>query len=349
MTQLPPLGPEPIVTIAIPCLDERRHIDRCVQDALAQDYPARLIEVIVADGGSTDGTRERLNKLAAENSHIAWIDNPAKLQSAGLNAIIRVARGDVIIRFDAHCEYASDYVRQSVTALRETGAWNAGGSQRAKSENTFQRAICAALRSRLAMGGAAYRQPGAEGFVDTVFCGAFRREAFETAGAYDSAAITNEDAELNQRILTCGGHIYLSPKIISHYFPRRDFRAIARQYFRYGQGRARTLLKLGRFPRLTPALPFLMTLSGALLIVTEPFAPTTWLAFGTYATICGVEAIRVARPIGLRAMPTVWAVFPTIHVSHGVGFVFGLVKYLLRPDWSRTPEYLPKRPTVIAA
>jgi len=349
MTQLPPLGPDPIVTIAIPCLDERHHIDRCVQDALDQDYPAHLVEVIVADGGSTDGTREQLDKLAARNPRIAWINNPAKLQSAGLNAIIRVARGDVIIRLDAHCEYAADYIRQSVTALRETGAWNVGGSQRAKPENSFQLAICAALRSRLAMGGAAYRHPGAEGFVDTVFCGAFRREAFETAGAFDPAAITNEDAELNQRILECGGHIYLSPRIISHYFPRRNLLGIAKQYFRYGQGRARTLLKLGRFPRITPALPFLMVLSGTLLIITQPLAPATWLTFGTYATVCGIEAIRVARPIGHRAIPLIWAIFPTIHVAHGVGFAGGLAKYLLRPDWSRTPEYLAKRHSIIAA
>jgi succinoglycan biosynthesis protein ExoA len=348
MTKLPPLGPDPIVTVAIPCFDERRHVDRCVQDVMTQDYPAHLVEVIVADGGSTDGTRERLDDLSAGNPRLRWIDNPGKLQSAGLNAAIRVARGDVIVRLDAHCEYAQDYVRQSVTALRETGAWNAGGSQRGKPQNTFQHAVCAAMSSRLAMGGAAYRHPGAEGFVDTVFCGAFRREVFEAAGAFDPAAITNEDAELNQRILECGGQIYLSSRIISHYFPRRNLRSLARQYFRYGQGRARTLLKRGRFTRITPAIPFLMTCSGALLLTTQPFAPVTWLAFGTYAAICGIEAMRVARPIGRRAIPIVWAIFPTIHIAHGVGFAVGLVKYMLHPDWSSTPEYLPKRPSIVA-
>ena len=348
MIPLPPLGPDSVVTIAIPCFDERRHIDKCVQDVMTQDYPAHLVQVIVADGGSTDGTRERLDELSAKNPRMRWIDNPKKLQSAGLNAAIRVARGDVIVRLDAHCEYAPDYIRQSVTALRETGAWNAGGSQRGKPQNTFQKAICAALRSRLGVGGAAYRHPGAAGFVDTVFCGAFRRESFETAGTFDPAAITNEDAELNQRILECGGRIYLSPMIISHYFPRRDLLGLARLYFKYGQGRARTLLKRGRFPRITPAIPFLMTCSGALLMVTQPLAATTWLAFGIYGIICGVEAVRVARPIGRRAIPMVWAIFPTIHVSHGVGFAAGLVKYTLHPDWSSTPEYLPKRPSIIA-
>ena len=137
MIQLPPLGPDSVVTIAIPCFDEKRHIDKCLQDVMTQDYPAHLVEVIVADGGSTDGTRERLDELSAKNPRMRWIDNPKKLQSAGLNAAIRVARGDVIVRLDAHCEYAPDYIRQSVTALRETGAWNAGGSQRGKPQNTF--------------------------------------------------------------------------------------------------------------------------------------------------------------------------------------------------------------------
>ena len=348
MEQLPPLGLDPIVTVVIPCLNEKHHVDRCVQDVMAQDYPPHLLEVIIADGGSTDGTRERLDSLSGDNPRMRWIDNPGKLQSAGLNAAIRVARGDIIIRLDAHCECARDYVRQSVMVLRETGAWNAGGSQRGKPQNPFQHAFCAALRSRLAMGGAAYRHPGAEGFVDTVFCGAFRREVFELAGAFDPAAITNEDAELNQRILECGGHIYLSPRIITHYYPRRDILEVARQYFRYGQRRARTLLKRGRFPRITPAIPFLATCVGALLVATKPFAPVTWLVFGIYAVICLVEAVRVALPIGLRAIPMVWAVFPTIHVSHGIGFAAGLIRYLLRPDWSRTPEYLPERLAIAA-
>ena len=91
-----------------------------------------------------------------------------------------------------------------------------------------------------------------------------------------------------------------------------------------------------------------MTCSGALLVIAQPLAPTTWLAFGIYAIICGVEAVRVASPIGRRAIPMVWAIFPTIHVSHGVGFAAGLIKYTFHPDWSNTPEYLPKRRSIIA-
>ena len=346
MTQLPPLGPDTFVTVAIPCLNEIHHIEKCIEDVIHQDYPEDRVEVIVADGGSGDGTRQRLEELSRKFPRMRWVDNPQKLQSAGMNEIIRLARGDVIVRLDAHCEYAPDYIRQSVDTLRATGAWNVGGSQRAKAQTQFQKALCAALRSRLGVGGAAYRQPDAEGFVDTVFCGSLRREVFEIAGTYDPAAITNEDAELNQRILECGGTIYLSPKIVSHYFPRSNLRSLARQYFRYGQGRARTLLKRRRFPRISPAIPFLMTCTGAVLLATRPVAPSTWFAFGTYATICGIESLRVAGYLGFQTFPTVWAIFPTIHISHGVGFAAGLLKYGCNPDWSAVPEYLPKHVSI---
>src|SRR5512142_1617400 len=220
MTPLSPLRSEPFVTVAIPCLNELHHIDKCINDVMHQDYSEDKVEVIVADGGSTDGTRQRLADLCERYPRLRWIDNPRKIQSAGMNEIIRLARGDVIVRLDAHCEYAPDYIRQSVNTLHDTGAWNVGGSQRSKAKTKFQHALCAALSSRLGVGDATYRQPDAEGFVDTVFCGSFRREVFEIAGMYDPAAITNEDAELNQRILECGGTIYLSPKIISYYYPR---------------------------------------------------------------------------------------------------------------------------------
>jgi succinoglycan biosynthesis protein ExoA len=341
MTPLSPLGPEAFVTVAIPCFNESQHIDKCIDDAMRQDYPEQKFEVIVADGGSNDGTRKRLDELCTKYPRLRWIDNPRKIQSAGMNEIIRVARGDVIVRMDAHCEYAPDYISQSVDVLRHTGAWNVGGSQRAKAQTKFQEALCTALRSRLAVGSAAYRQPDAEGFVDTVFCGSMRREVFELAGLYDPAAITNEDAELNQRILESGGRIYLSSKIISYYYPRSDLRGLSRQYFRYGQGRARTLLKRGRFPRLSPAVPFMMTCAGAALLVTRPLAPSTWFAFGFYAAISGVESLRVVQSIGLRKFPTVWTVFPTLHVSHGVGFAVGLAKYAFHPDWCAVPERLP--------
>jgi cellulose synthase/poly-beta-1,6-N-acetylglucosamine synthase-like glycosyltransferase len=328
------------VTIAMPAYNEERYIEACIASVQAQDYPADRIEILVADGRSTDKTRELLAAMSVRDPRIKMIDNPEKLQAAGLGHIVKAATGDVIVRMDVHAEYAPDYVRKCVETLEKTGADNVGGAQRAMARSPFQQALCAALTSPLGVGGAKYRSAEAEGFVDTVFLGAFRRKIFETIGLWDPGAITNEDAELNQRILDSGGQIYLSPEIVVHYFPRESLKTLAKQYFKYGVGRARTLLKLGRFPTVRPLLPFGFVTGAAALLAIPPLWPVAPFAFGAYALATGAEAIRVGHQLGPAGIATVWAIFPTLHASHGVGFASGLLKYLRKPDWPASPELL---------
>ncbi|AKU98447.1 Succinoglycan biosynthesis protein exoA [Labilithrix luteola] len=325
------------MTIAIPCFNEERHIEACLADIFAQDYPPASIEVLIGDGMSTDGTREIIGRIVSQwpgAPRVRVIDNPRRLQAAAMNAVIAEARGEIIIRMDVHARYATDYVRQCIAVLEATGAANVGGAQRARPKTWFQRALCAALDSPVAVGGARYRNADAEGFVDTVFLGAFRKRVFEAAGGYDPMAITNEDAELNQRILAGGGKIYLSKKIVVHYYPRDSFRSLSRQYFRYGQGRARTLLKHKTFPTPRPAIPFLMVTAGGALLLKPSWRRRAPLAFGAYGALVAVEALRVSRRHGWTLAPAVAAIFPVLHLSHGVGFGVGLVQYALKPDWA---------------
>jgi len=325
----------PVVTIAIPCFNEERYIEACLDDVFAQDYPESSLEVLVGDGMSSDRTREILAGIAARRpGSLRVIDNPRKLQAVAMNAMIAEARGEIVIRMDVHARYAPDYVSQCVRVLHETGATNVGGAQRARPETWFQRALCAALDSPVAVGGARYRSADAEGFVDTVFLGAFKKRVVEALGGYDPHAITNEDAELNQRILASGGKIYLSKKIVVHYAPRDSFRTLSRQYYKYGQGRARTLLKHRSFPTPRPAIPFLMVVGGAAVLLKRSWRPLAPFAFGAYGALCAVEALRVSRRHGWTLAPAVAAIFPVLHVSHGIGFGVGLVKYALKPDWS---------------
>jgi hypothetical protein len=266
-----------------------------------------------------------------------------------LGVLVKQSTGDIIVRMDVHAEYAPDYVRRCVETLERTGADNVGGAQRAKSKSFFQRALCAALASPLGVGGAKYRSEDAEGFVDTVFLGAFRRKVFETVGLWDPAAITNEDSELNQRILESGGQIYLSREIVVHYFPRDSFKTLAKQYYKYGRGRARTLLKLGKYPTLRPALPFLMVCGGAALVTIPPLWPLAPVAFAAYALATGAEAVRVGGALGPRGIATVWGVFPTLHIAHGIGFAAGLLQYGRTPDWPEQPERVPPKKVVLRA
>jgi cellulose synthase/poly-beta-1,6-N-acetylglucosamine synthase-like glycosyltransferase len=316
-----------MVTVAMPCRNEERFIEPCLRSVLAQDYPAERTEILVADGRSTDATRDILARVSSEHARVRVIDNPHEIQAAGMNAAVRAARGDVIVRMDVHCEYQRDYVRNCVEVLAETGADNVGGAQRARATTPFQRALCAALSSPLGVGGAKYRSAECEGFVDTVFLGAFRRHVLESVGLYDPTAITNEDAELNQRIIDAGGKVYLSRRIVVHYHPRDSLGAVARQYFKYGKGRAKTLLKHGKLLGVRPALPFLMLAGGAALLATSHLQPFTPVAFGAYALATAAEAVRVGSKVGPSAIPVVWAIFPVLHVSHGAGFALGLLHH----------------------
>ena len=342
----------PFVTIAMPCLDEEAYIEDCVRSAQAQDWPRDQFEILVADGMSMDASREILSRLAAQDDRIHVIDNTARIQAAGLNECIRRARGEVIVRMDVHADYPPDFVRKCVEALDRTGADNAGGAARPRARTFFQRCVAAALASPLAIGGSRYRDAEADGFVESVWPGAFRRDVFRRVGMFDSHAITNEDAELNQRIVDAGGRVYLSRDIVVHYYPRGSMRSLARQYFKYGRGRARTLLKHGRFLSLRPALPFLWLASEAALLATSPWHPLGAWSLAVYALVTGAEAVRVGRREGVAAIPTVWSIFPIMHVSHGAGFAAGLIRYALRPDWApeeRLPHPGPARPEASAA
>ncbi|MFT3699523.1 MAG: glycosyltransferase family 2 protein [Kofleriaceae bacterium] len=336
----------PSVTIAMPAYNEEHYIEACISSVQHQDYPKELIEILVADGRSTDRTRDILARMALDDPRIRVIDNPERLQAAGLGKMVKAAQGDVIVRMDVHCEYAPDYVRKCVETLEQTGAENVGGAQRAKAKSGFQRALCAALTSPLGVGGAKYRSEDSEGFVDTVFLGAFRRKVFETVGLWDPKAITNEDTELNQRILENGGKIFLSREIVVHYYPRDSLQTLAKQYYKYGRGRARTLLKLGRFTNIRPAIPFFMVVGGATMLALPPLWPLAPAAFAAYALATGAEAVRVGRE---TSVPTVWSIFPTLHVSHGIGFAAGLLQYLRNPDWPAEPEKLGPRKVQLRA
>ncbi len=127
----------PRVTIAMPAFNEERYLAACIASVQAQDYPAELIEVLIADGRSTDRTREIIAELRAADPRIRLIDNPDRLQAPGLNRVVREASGDVVVRMDVHCEYAPDYVRRCVETLASTGADNVGGAQRAWARTFF--------------------------------------------------------------------------------------------------------------------------------------------------------------------------------------------------------------------
>ncbi|MGQ9525437.1 MAG: glycosyltransferase family 2 protein [Armatimonadota bacterium] len=324
-----PIAPEmPFVSIIIPCRNEVGYIEPCLRSALAQDYPPDRMEIIVADGMSDDGTRELLHRFAAEDGRIRVVDNPKRITPAGLNTAIKASRGEVILRMDAHTEYAPDYVRQCVEVLRETGADNVGGPALTKPDSYTGQAVAAAYHSRFAVGGARFHQPAYEGPVDTVTYGCWPREVFERVGLFDEELVRNQDDEHNLRIVRSGGLVWQSPRIRSWYTPRGSLRALFRQYFQYGYWKVRVIQKHRMPASWRHVVPGSFVLSLLALGVSAPFLG--WARLGLrllvsmYAGALLTASVITAARNGWGLLPLLPVVFACYHFAYGLGFLRGM-------------------------
>lgn len=243
----------PPVTILLPTLNERAFVTDCLDGLCAQDYP-QVDEILVVDGGSTDGTREIVQRYGG---HVRLVDNPKVTAAAAMNAGLAVARNDIIVRADAHTLYAHDYVSSSVGALVRTDAAVVGGPMRAVGITPFGRAVAAVTSSPFGVGPGRFHYSDRVEEVDTVYLGTFRKATVIDAGGYDDENLqwAAEDQELNFRIRRRGGRIVLDPSIRSQYFPRQSPRALARQYHNYGMCKASTLAKHRTLPYWRPVAP----------------------------------------------------------------------------------------------
>jgi succinoglycan biosynthesis protein ExoA len=328
------MTPEPLVSIIIPIRNEAKSIAGCLETVLSQDYSPDRMEVLVAEGASNDGTGEILSRFCAHDPRLRVIDNPRKIVSTGLNAAIQTARGDVILRMDAHTEYAPDYVRQCVRVLQETGADNVGGPWVARGAGYLSRAVAAAFQSPFAVGTARGHNADYEGPVDTVYLGCWPKNTFDRIGLFDEELVRNQDDEFNLRLTHAGGKVWQSPRIRSWYRPRGTLPGLFRQYMQYGYWKVRVIRKhrLPASPRhLAPA--FCLT-AAALLTAAAPFwgpAACALLALtGAYLTAIAVAAAFTARRSGLDLLPVLPAVFFCYHFGYGLGFLCGLGALLLR-------------------
>ena len=267
----------PTLTVGIPTYNESTDIERVVRGFLETAYP-NLIEVFVADGGSTDGTQDIVKTLALEDERVKLLHNSLKVQSAGLNLILQQCKGDIFLRADAHSDYALDYIERCVEALLESKAQNVGGAQRFVAKTPFQAGAALAARSLLGNGGAKYRNPDYNGYADTVYLGCFWKEVLVKVGAYSTNNGTNEDSELNKRIIknvfklqqetnqdtelnqqqnNYKGAVYIDSKICVWYYPRSTWKSLFLQYFKYGMSRYITSVKHSQDLQIRGKLPFL--------------------------------------------------------------------------------------------
>lgn len=323
----------PFVSVLVPVRNEAAHVESTVAAILGQDYPADRLEVLFADGRSTDATRSILERAAARDARLVVVDNPCGIVSTGLNAALRVARGAFVVRVDGHTQIAPDYVRACVEALERTGADNAGGRMTAVGDGAFGRAVAAATSSRFGVGGARFHYSDREEWVDTVYLGAWPRAVFARIGPFDEELVRDQDDEFNYRLRAAGGRILLTPAVKSRYTVRGTPRALFRQYFEYGFWKVRVLQKHTaqmRPRQFAPPLFVLALLVASALAVAAPAAPAARLPLAGLAALY-LAADLVASAIEARrrgANPALLAlVYPILHVAYGTGFLVGLVRF----------------------
>lgn len=321
------------ISVIVPMRNEAEHVPAVVADLAAQDYDGEL-EVLVADGRSEDGSRDLLKRAAADAGvDVQVLDNPQRLVSPGLNACIRQASGDLIVRLDCHTRYPTDYLRLCARAAEETGAWNVGGQVVPEGVTTMERAVACAMASPFGgIGWTRHAKGGARVEVDTVTFGAFRPSAFREAGLFDEALGRNQDDELNLRLRLRGGRIVLDPSITVHYRPRGSLRAVWRQYYEYGLWKVPVMRKHGRVLGLRSIAPmvFVLSLSGLAGAGAVSGAARAALAAecSTYAGASLVFATLACRRRGepARLVPLVASVFPGFHLGYGGGMAHGWLR-----------------------
>jgi succinoglycan biosynthesis protein ExoA len=325
------------VSIIVACRNEGKHIRAFMDSLLTQDMNGISWEAIIADGMSDDGTRQSLEEYHARRPELIVVDNPGRIVSTGLNAAIRAARGEVVIRMDGHTRYAPDYCRRSLDILEQTGADNVGGPARTHAVAPRARAVAAAYHSRFSTGGARFHDENYEGWVDTVPYGCWRKSTLLTFGLFDETLVRNQDDELNLRITRAGGKVWQSPAIVSWYSPRSTLSGLFRQYFQYGFWKVAVIRKHrlpGSWRHVVPIgfvlaniiLPASMVISKA--VGAAPWFTITgfaWLAMiSAYALATLIASILVARERGWSTLPYLPGVFAAYHLSYGLGFLVGL-------------------------
>jgi cellulose synthase/poly-beta-1,6-N-acetylglucosamine synthase-like glycosyltransferase len=327
----------PRVSVLIPCRNEQDHIGGCLESLLQNDYPHELLEVLVIDGMSEDDTRNIVAEYTARHRFVTLLDNRARIAPSALNAGLRVATGEIVMRMDAHVTYPPHYIGRLVRALEESGVDGVGCAvdTRPSGPGAVARAIALALSHPFGVGNSYFRIGASQRrLVDTVPFGCYRREIFARYGPFDEDLVRGQDEEFNFRVGRRGGRIMLVPEVVAVYFARRTLRQVARMYYQYGYFKPWVAHKVGRVMtvrQLVPAtLLTALALSGVGALILAPLLTCFVLLLTLYAGGIIACTAGVARAQGIRCALALTVVFPLLHFSYGAGFVIGAARLLRR-------------------
>lgn len=327
------MTPDPLVSLLVPCRNEAPYIVECLESLLTNGYPLEQLEILVVDGGSTDGTAEVVAGLARRHGAIRLLSNPRQVTPAALNLGLEASRGKIVMLVGAHSEYPPGYIRGLVDALVESGADAVGGvcETRASGTGAMARAIAVALSHPFGVGNAWFRIGSRERrWVDTVPFGCYRRDVFTRVGGFDEALIRNQDDEFNLRLRKHGGRLLLVPSVTSRYFARTTLRQVVRMYYQYGLFKPAVVRKVGAVMTVRQVVPAALVLGlGLAALLTMGFSWGWVLLLGVVATYVLADIVAAVSTIpahGVATLLSLLMAFPALHLSYGIGFLVGIVR-----------------------
>jgi glycosyltransferase involved in cell wall biosynthesis len=323
------------VTVIIPCYNERKYIRQFLDSLIALEYDTSLLEIFLVDGGSSDGTLDTIDEYCADHAHIRLLQNPNRTVPYALNIGLARATGDLIARMDIHSHFPRDYIKKLVAWHARLEADNIGGVCKTGAivDTGTAAAIAIAMSDKFGVGNSIFRVGTDKEYleVDTVPFGCYRRAVFDRIGKFDERLTRNQDIEFNKRLIKSGGRIILVPEIVCTYYPRDNYRALAKNRFQTGNWIIRTSKLTGSMTNvsLRHFIPLCFLLSIFLPALLAPF--TTWylmmlpaFALGLYLAFMGGRAFALKK--GKATAPRILAAFATIHFSYGFGSLKGLLQ-----------------------
>ena len=312
-------SPKREISVILPIRNEEKYLADAVSAILAQHYDGKL-EVILAVAPSTDKTLEIAQQLHINDPRVVIVDNPTGRTAAGLNLAIAASQYSIIVRVDGHSNIPSNYCQLVSEILEKTGAVNVGGVMAAEGQALFQRSVARAMRSPLGVGASRFHIGGSAGEVDTVYLGAFRKEALVAIGGFDERFTRAQDWELNFRLRQAGGVIFFDPRLIVTYRPRSTIKALAKQYFEYGRWRrviSRRHQGTINYRYLAP--PFTVAATTLSLLLGWLISPYLLIPALVYAVFILIASVIIGKNAGeILCLPTILL---TMHISWGFGFL----------------------------
>jgi succinoglycan biosynthesis protein ExoA len=322
----------PDVAVIMPVLNEENYLEAAVEAVFAQNYPGS-ISLVLALGPSRDGTNQLAKKISNKYKSVVLVESPTGRTPESLNLAIANCMEEIIVRVDAHSELSIGYIETAVETLQRTGADNVGGIMAAQGKTKFEKAVAAAMTSKLGVGGAPFHTGGQEGPAESVYLGVFKREALNRVGGFDPKFTRAQDWEMNHRIRSMGGKVWFNPHLVVTYRPRPTLLKLAKQYFQYGTWRREVMRTHPETVKRKSAIRYLVPPTAVIGLVlgtalgiyglqgnssaTLGFIPA--IAYFAFTILSTISLTKKAKE-GTYLLPIV---LPTMQLTWGMGFLIG--------------------------